>query len=138
MRESPHRLLEGIALALAEDVAPHLEDRFAQMQCKAAAELLANLAGKLDWAEGPLREQNQRLAEMVAALRRSGWEPWRIRPAPAPDAEPIAARATLLDELQEALQWLADVDPAMAADVDALLRADLERQTAALRRGMFR
>lgn len=138
MPEPPQRLLEAVALALAEDVAPHLHDRFAQMQCKAAAELLGNLAAELDWADGPLRERNRHLAQMLAALQRSGWEPWRTRAAPAPDADAATTRAALLDELEDALRWVAGKGSAAAAGVDALLRADLERQTAALRRGMFR
>jgi hypothetical protein len=138
MRESPRQLLEGIALALAQDVSPHIEDRFAQMQCKAAAELLGNLAAELEWAAGPLHERNAELREILAALEHSGWPAWSARPSPAAEASAAQARAVLLDELRDAMRWLAGQDPAAAAEVDALLSADLARQVASLRGGMFR
>jgi hypothetical protein len=138
MRESPRQLLEGIALALSQDVSPHVEDRFAQMQCKAAAELLGNLAGELEWAAGALEDRNIELREMLAALQRSGWPAWAARSAPSPEASAAETRGALLDELRDALRWLAGQDPAAAAEVDALLRADLARQVASLRGGMFR
>ncbi len=138
MPESPRRLLEGIALALAQNVSPHVEDRFAQMQCKAAAELLGNLAAELEWAAEPLEERNRALREMLAALQRSGWAAWTARAAPTPEASAAQTREALLDELRDALRWLAGQDPAAAAEVDALLRADLAAQVASLRGGMFR
>ncbi len=117
MPDSARDLLEGIARALREDVAPHVVDRFAEMQCKAAAELLANLAAELDWAPEPLARRRAWERELLAALRAAGWSGG--------------------DDLAAALRWLASCPPAASAPVDALLREDLERQVSALRRGMF-
>jgi len=142
MPDSPRQLLQAIALALTEEVAPHVDDPFAQMQCKAAAELLANLADELDWAQAPLHARNQQLRAILDALQRSGW-PAANRsasgsaPSPAPDGAE-ATRAALLAELREGMRWLAAAPPEAATEVDQLLRADLDQQVAALRRGMFR
>jgi hypothetical protein len=133
--ESARALLEGIARALSEDVSPHVGDRFAQMQCKAAAELLGNLADELDWAPEPIERRNRELVEILRVLRRAGWP---SRPGPDPADPPARARSVHLDELGEALRWLADQPPEAREAVDGALRADLERQVSALRRGMFR
>jgi hypothetical protein len=135
MTESARQLLEGIARALAEDVSPHVDDRFAQMQCKAAAELLGNLAAELDWAPGPIEERNRELHELIGALHRAGW-PTDASGEPADS--PALQQARLLDELRSALRWLPERPPEVREAVDAMLRDDLERQVAALRRGMFR
>jgi hypothetical protein len=142
MPDSPQRLLQGIAVALTEEVAPHVDDPFARMQCKAAAELLANLADELDWAQAPLQRRNDELRTILDALRRSGWSGHGPsgadgRPA-AREAGAEATRAELLAELREAMRWLAGQAPEAAVEVDELLRSDLENQVAKLRRGMFR
>ena len=138
MPDSPQRLLQGIAVALTEEVAPHVDDPFARMQCKAAAELLANLADELDWAQAPLQRRNDELRAILDALRRSGWS----GPGPSgadgrPAAREAGAEATRA-ELREAMRWLAGQAPEAAVEVDELLRSDLENQVAKLRRGMFR
>jgi hypothetical protein len=135
MAESARQLLEGIARALSEDVSPHVDDRFAEMQCKAAAELLANLATELEWAREPIQQRNEALRGMLEALRQSGWQG---RPAPADDLAPEQVRDALLAELSDGLRWLSEHAPGSGASIDALLREDLERQVAGLRRGMFR
>src|ERR1700744_3445873 len=92
MPDSPQRLLHAIAVALTEEVAPHVDDPFARMQCKAAAELLANLADELDWARAPLQRRNDELRAILDALRRSGWR----GPSP-PAAEGQAAAQSAAD-----------------------------------------
>jgi hypothetical protein len=136
MSESARDLLEAIARALAEDVSPHVADRFAQMQCKAAAELLGNLAGELDWAPAPVQAGNRQLEEMLERLRSMGW--CGDQAATPAGASPLEARSMLLAELGEALRWLSGQPAAARESVDALLLEDLERQVTALRRGMFR
>jgi hypothetical protein len=126
MAESPQRFLEAIARALAEDVAPHVADRFAQMQCKAAAELIGNLAQELAWAPEPLERREAEQRALVEALRQAGW-----------DGGEEGHRA-LGDELAAALRWLSHQPATAQTAVDAHLMADLDRQVAALRRGMFR
>lgn len=133
MAESARQLLEGIARALADDVSPHVSDRFAQMQCKAAAELLGNLAAELDWAPGPLEARNDELREIVAALQEAGW------PGQTPEAaDPGQLRRELLDQLGAGMRWLAAQPAPVRERIDGMLREDLDRQVAALRRGMFR
>jgi hypothetical protein len=134
MPESARQLLEGIARALADDVSPHVSDRFAQMQCKAAAELLGNLAGELDWAAGPLEARNDELAEILAALGDAGWP----GQAPGPADSPGQLRRDLLERLGAGMRWLADQPAPVRERIDGMLRDDLDRQVAALRRGMFR
>ena len=135
MAESARQLLDGIARALAEDVSPHVDDPFAQMQCKAAAELLANLAEELDWAPAPVRRRNDELRGMLEALRDAGWEG---RQEPDQSLAPYEVQAALLEELAEALRWLSTQPQPAQETIDALLRAALHRQVASLRRGMFR
>ena len=135
MPESARRLLNGIARALAEDVSPHVDDPFAQMQCKAAAELLGNLAEELDWAPDPVRRRNDELHGILAALQEAGWE---ARPEADQSLAPDQLRRGLLDELAQALRWLSTQPLPVQETIDAQLRADLDRQVASLRRGMFR
>jgi hypothetical protein len=143
MPDSPRQLLQAIAVALTEEVAPHVDDPFAQMQCKAAAELLANLAGELDWAPALREAGNEQLRTLRDALRRCGWPGAEAGSASDSDSPPArdgveATRAALLAELREGMAWLADTPEEAATEVDQLLRADLDQQVAALRRGMFR
>lgn len=140
MTEPARALLEGIARALSEEVAPHVADPYAQMQCKAAAELLGNLAEELDWAPAPIARGNDELRALLDTLTAVGW-----RGSSTPGSPPPAAtgalervRAALLAEVAEALRWLAVQPGELQGAVDARLRADLERQVAALGRGMFR
>jgi hypothetical protein len=135
MPESARRLLNGIARALADDVSPHVDDPFAQMQCKAAAELLGNLAEELDWAPEPVRRRNEELRGILGALRDAGWE---TRPELDDSLSPDDLRAALLDELAGALRWLSTQPLPVQEAIDAQLRADLDRQVTSLRRGMFR
>jgi hypothetical protein len=135
MPESARQLLEGIAHALSEDVSPHVSDRFAQMQCQAAAELLGNLAQELDWATEPLLRRNAELRATLDVLREAGWS---VRAEPDPSAPPEQVRLALLDELAAALRWLSGQPAPVQEKIDAHLRAELDRQVASLRRGMFR
>lgn len=135
MAESARRLLDGIARALAEDVSPHVDDPFAQMQCKAAAELLANLADELDWAPEPVRRRNAELRRILEALRETGWV---ARFEPDESLPPSEGQAALLKELAAALRWLSTQPLPVQQTIDAQLRADLDRQVASLTRGMFR
>jgi hypothetical protein len=135
MPESARQLLNGIARALAEDVSPHIEDPFAQMQCKAAAELLGNLAEELDWAPEPIRRRNDELRGILGALQEAGW---KAAPETDESLPPAHVQGALLNELAEALRWLSTQPLPIQETIDARLRADLDRQVAALRRGMFR
>jgi hypothetical protein len=135
MAESARRLLEGIARALAEDVSPHVDDPFAQMQCKAAAELLGNLSEELDWSPERVRRRNAELRGILDALRNAGWS---ARPERDVSLPPDELREVLRDDVAEALRWLSTQPETVQGTIDAQLRADLDRQVASLRRGMFR
>ena len=135
MAESARRLLSGIARALAEDVSPQVDDPFAQMQCKAAAGLLANLAEELDWAPEPARRRNDELRGILEAVRNAGWQ---ARPYPDESLPADQLREVLLDELAAALRWLSTQAGSVQEGIDAQLRTDLDHQVASLRRGMFR
>ncbi|HEX4280667.1 MAG TPA: hypothetical protein VHZ27_07850 [Solirubrobacteraceae bacterium] len=135
MAESARLLLEGIARSLAEDVSPHVDDPFAQMQCKAAAELLGNLSEELDWSAEPLRRRNAELRGILDALRNAGWA---ARSEPDVSLPPGELREVLLDDLAAALRWLSTQPEPVQETIDSQLRADLDRQVASLRRGMFR
>ena len=63
------RLLEGVAAALRTHVAPHVDDRFAQMQLRAIDELLRNLAGRVEWSLPELEAELDELEGLLAELR---------------------------------------------------------------------
>ncbi len=60
------------------------------------------------------------------------------RSAPAPGLAPEQLQRALLDELADGLRWVSEQPATVRDPIDALLRDDLERQVASLRRGMFR
>jgi hypothetical protein len=130
--ESVERLLDGIAEALAEEVLPHVQDELAQMQLKAAAELLRNLAARVEWHPRELEAECARLEELASLL---GAEP----EAPA---EGLAERhEALLARVAAALRRLEEDpggDAAARAEVHRRLRAGAEAEVARLRRGMYR
>lgn len=115
LQNSLDRLFEGMAASLHETVVPALDDPFAKAQAVAVAELLGNLATRVEWrcadqleTIGRVREA---LAEVGAAL-----------PGPVPaagDAEALAvsvrahlaALASLPPErLREAALWQLDAE----------------------------
>jgi hypothetical protein len=118
------RLLDGIALALREDVLPTVDDAFARSQLLAAAELLANLSGRVEW-------RCEALAEEVEAIRRvldRGDEP-----LPNDNAGLLAARAEALDALAVAQEHGLDTSA-----LRTFLAERLEHELAQLRTGMYR
>lgn len=53
MANSLDRLLDGMRIALRDDVAPHVADPYARAQVESAIELLANLAEHVEWKSPP-------------------------------------------------------------------------------------
>jgi hypothetical protein len=140
IQNSLERLLEGIAAALRREVAPALDDAYARSQALAAAELIENLAARVEWRCADL-------AAVVDSVRPILAEAVRI----APDLElahevltqraPTGDNAALLrarDRHLAALAELQDRLPGAGPEADPLrervrgairsqLRAELER-----------
>lgn len=128
MQNSVERLLTGIATALRELEAT---DAYARGQLDAAAELLDNLAPRVQARPAPLEPLRPILE---AALARAPDLP-RTRAALAGDFE----RGEALAALAEVQAWLeAEEHPDLARAVREFIAADLERERALLRTGMFR
>jgi hypothetical protein len=100
IQNSLERLLEGIAAALRDDVAPALDDAYARSQALAGAELIENLVGRVEW----------RCADLVAVVE-------GVRPLLAEAAELAPAGAS---GLEAARRVLAEEPP--GGDNAALLR----------------
>jgi hypothetical protein len=136
------RLLEGVAAALRTHVAPHVDDRFAQMQLRAIDELLRNLAGRVEWSLPELEAELDELEGLLAELRAAGWTEEAAgddhhRPAGSvPGA--LAHRAALLARLTAAAAWAQQSDSdAARALVTARLRSANDRERGRLQSGMY-
>jgi hypothetical protein len=105
IQNSLERLLEGIAAALRRDVAPALDDAYARSQALAGAELIENLAGRVEW----------RCADLAAVVD-------SVRPI-------LAEAVRIAPDLELAREVL--TQPAPGGDNAALLRAR-DRHLAAL------
>jgi hypothetical protein len=150
IQNSLDRLLEGIAAALRADVAPALADPYARSQAVASAELVENLAQRVEWRcvdltavverVRPLLEDACELApagELEAARRLVSESP----PGGADNAALLRARDEHLAALAEMQAWLAgeagdDADALrerVRAAVGMQLGEELERLRAARR-----
>ena len=118
------RLLDGIAVALREDVLPEVEDSFARSQLLAAGELLANLSGRVEWRCDALAED---VAGIDALLGREA------APLPTGNAELLAARNAALADLAEVQKRGLDTPELRGFLVDRL-----DRELAQVRTGMYR
>jgi hypothetical protein len=117
------RLLDGIAGALREDVLPEVEDSFARSQLLAAGELLANLAGRVEWRCDALATD----VDSVDALL------GRESELPSGNAELLAARDAALADLAAVQARGLDTPELRAFLVDRL-----DRELAQVRTGMYR
>ncbi|HEX3737505.1 MAG TPA: hypothetical protein VHV53_08165 [Solirubrobacterales bacterium] len=140
--EPVDKLLGGIAVALTEEVLPQVDDPLAQMQLKAAAELLGNLAGRTTWDPAQVDAETAELARTVAALEAAGG-PRPQAPAEVAD-DAIGRRRETLAELAAGLRWLAESGAGddrprelwdrVHADLSVAVGEEIER----LKRGMYR
>jgi hypothetical protein len=69
-QNSLERLLEGVAAALREVVAPAVNDRYARSQAESAAELLENLAPRVAWRAGIAEAELARLRPLLERAAR--------------------------------------------------------------------
>jgi hypothetical protein len=139
------RLMEGIAAALRESVVPGLSDSYARAQAEAAANLIANLATRVQWRPDMLQAELGRLEPILARAARIAPRHVLDPGAPAPAAETdagvlVARRTAALRELASVQAWLAGAaradDPELARlaqEVKAFLDWQLDDQVARLR-----
>ena len=118
------RLLDGIAVALREDVLPEVDDSFARSQLLAAGELLANLSGRVEWRCDALAADVEGIHELLGRPS---------EPLPSGNAELLAARDGALADLAEVQRRGLDTP-----ELRAFLTARLDRELAQVRTGMYR
>ena len=128
MQNSLERLFEGIATSLREDVAPAVDDPYAKAQVSAAAELLANLAARVEWRAELLRGEVERVRTV---LETAPQRPAVLdEPVPLDGPGLLASRAAHLDALVHAEVS----DEALRG----LLSWQVERELGLLRTGMYK
>jgi hypothetical protein len=118
------RLLDGIALALREDVLPHVDDSFARSQLLAAGELLANLSGRVEWRCDALADDVEGIRALLGR---------EAEPLPSGNSELLAARDAALGDLVESQERGLDTP-----ELRAFLVARLDQELARVRTGMYR
>ena len=118
------RLLDGIAVALREDVLPEVDDSFARSQLLAAGELLANLSGRVEWRCDALAADVEGIHELLGRPS---------EPLPSGNAELLAARDAALADLAEVQRRGLDTP-----ELRAFLAARLDRELSRVRTGMYR
>jgi hypothetical protein len=147
MQSSPDALLEAIADSLREALAPRIEDPFTRGQIEAAAEILDNLAARVQWRADMFGEpyaQVRALVQEACTRAPDGALPLsRAWLAAADDRTPEveAAWASALGALAEVQAWLAvpaTSEPALDALLAQFLHDDHKREQSLLRTGMFR
>jgi hypothetical protein len=131
IQNSLERLLAGIAQTLRETVRPAVADPYAAAQTSAAADLLDNLARRVEWRRDLLLARAERVG---ALLERAGRGPEPVSNAMS-SGELAAALERRLAELAE-LQ--ASPPPGLAPEIEELLRWLLEDEDRLIRSGMYR
>lgn len=128
MQNSLERLFDGMATSLREDVAPALEDPYARAQVSATIELLANLAVRVEWRADLLRDEIERIRDVLetASERTAVLD----EPIPTDGAGLLACRAAHLNALAHA-----ETSEEALRD---LLSWQVERELVLLRTGMYK
>jgi hypothetical protein len=123
MQNSLDRLFEGMADALRDVVAPVVADPYAKAQVLATVEVLGNLATRVEWRCADLREEIERVDELLGG----GAE------VPADNMGLVEARRQRLAALA-VRQQEGSLDEAR---LHAFLEWQLERELGRLRTGMY-
>jgi hypothetical protein len=137
-QNSLERLLEGIAAALRESVAPALEDRYARAQAECAAELLLSLAPRIDWraeiAEAELRRIRPllRRATLIADPEALPRTHAFLSAGSGLSAEATRCNALLALAEVQTLLGQRESDDALAADIRSFARWQLDGQASRL------
>jgi hypothetical protein len=129
MYNSLDRLLDGIAVTLRDEVAPHVDDPYVRAQAHAAAELIVHLAEHVEWRCDQLRAE----IEAARVVLRGDDDPV---PLIVDNKELIATHDALLVAVAELQR--SSVDTAERETLDAFVRHyhanELDRFTAARQR----
>jgi hypothetical protein len=150
MQNSLERLLRGVASSLLETVLPTTDDAFARSQIAAAAELLENLATRVEWRgiqlwgrcarARPLLEAAVKLAgehelEHARAVLETGLP---LAPAPASELAELHERyMRAAGEVQEWAVARCEAEP-IRAPLIAQLLDELDDTGRLMRHGMYR
>ncbi|MBM3676518.1 MAG: hypothetical protein FJW96_01345 [Actinobacteria bacterium] len=133
MQNSLERIFEGMATSLREAVLPEVEDPYARAQVAAAIELVGNVATRVEWRADHLREEIERIRQVLAAA------PSRVPVLDERLPLETAALVELRDRHREALGELAeDGSEDVAAQLRRFLSWQLEHELALLRTGMYK
>lgn len=148
MQNSLDRLFEGAVATLLDTVLPAVDDDYVRSQVRATAELLANVATRVEWSCAQLREDTERTRDALRAVLDAA-PPEHLVSArdlvatdlPDDNAGLVATRVAHLAELADAQRWLDGAEGAAAdrarAAVSAFTRARLDTERARLRTGMY-
>jgi hypothetical protein len=132
LQNSLDRIFEGLARALRDDVLPAVSDPYARAQVLAGAELIANLAPRVEWRSAELEEEIDRVRTLLAAAA--------DRPVildeevPRENAALVASHHAHLEELARALE----AGNVPEEPLRAYLAWQLERDLVRLRTGMYK
>ena len=133
MQNSLERLFDGLVVSLRESVLPEVGDPYARAQVAAAIEVLANLAGRVEWRCSALAEEIEQLRAVLAEA-----DPGSALLAdevPAGNDALVAARRSHL----AALARVQESPPAAVAEpLREFIAWQLEREAALLRTGMYK
>ena len=123
MTNSLDRIFAAMGAQLTEVIAPGLGDSYARSQALAMAELLSNLATRVEW-------RCDQLGEVVLAVREAlGEKP--------PDLAPMS-NSELVEARRDAMSALAEAQATEPGRFAALAARLLETEVGRLRTGMYR
>jgi len=132
LQNSLDRIFDGLAKALRDDVLPAVSDPYARAQVLAGAELVGNLATRVEWRSADLREEIGR----VRALLATASAPPAIlnEPVPQDNEGLVASHRAHLEELAHAQE----AGGLHEQPLRTYLAWQLERDLARLRTGMYK
>ncbi len=138
-------LFDGMLRTLQE-VAPLVRDDYARGQLEAAADILANLAERVDWREAELRETIRRARAILAAAVAEAPDAAELAAArdclaqPRPSTGGLTATRDLhLRALAGVQRYAGETDSAgLQRRLDRFLKWQLETETVLLRRARAR
>jgi hypothetical protein len=140
MQNSLERLFEGLAASLREVIAPASTDAYARGQALAAAEIVENLATRVEWKAERLRDETARirplLDQAVASAHASELPLTRRLLAHSAEHDPLEDRNRHVAALAEVAEWA--LDRRASADLRRVVAEQLAAQARLMRGGMYR